>query len=372
MNQSDSCFAFEFQLQYKINAKARFISVFTSMIVFSTMSIRCDLKTVRTAQSSSCKIKRIPTTNYKFGISAKPRNKTILNSAQAGNNSISQDGDTSAAVPFSIIKNNPALAATTTLLSSIIDSYNNALAKHPVATKALTSLIGFAIGDRIAQSVTQNPFDIYRCLRLSLYGFLIDGPIGHYFYQFLDKNICSDDPKSTRAVVTKTAIDQLIWAPAMTVVFLAFLTTLEGGNPERILGVIKAKLVPIMLANFGVWPLVHLVNFRYVAPQQRILFNNVVAIAWTTYLSYVCGGGVTSGSGTPRDALAGGLPCAAQATAAAVMHTQHILRQTSAVESMLLGWGGDALPDGADVSTELLVNYVQLKAEAVRSVCAVK
>jgi hypothetical protein len=211
------------------------------------------------------------------------------------------------------------------------------------------------------------PFDVYRCLRLSLYGALIDGPVGHYFYQFLDTKIKPDDPRGNAAVLTKTAIDQLLWAPGMTVVFLAFLTTLEG-RPEAIMSVVQAKLLPIYLANLGVWPLFHLVNFKYVAPEQRILFNNIVAIAWTTYLSWTCG---SIASGTPRDALAAGLPCGA-AMAASMIQSHHVaesIRQTAAVESIVQVWGADAGLPNAEAGAELLVNYAAMKAEVVRTVC---
>ena len=213
---------------------------------------------------------------------------------------------------------------------------------------------------------------------------MIDGPIGHYFYQFLDTRIRPDDPKGTQSVLTKTAIDQLIWAPAMTVVFLAFLTTLEG-RPEAIMSVVQSKLVPIYIANLGIWPLWHLINFRYIPPEQRILFNNLVAILWTTYLSWTCGS-VGGHSGTPRDALAGGLPCSVSAAAAILSQShQHLpsaaaattatatmsmetIHQTMAVESMLHGWGPDGLPD-ADAGAELLMNYAAVKAEVINMVC---
>ena len=38
-------------------------------------------------------------------------------------------------------------------LGSFVESYQRLLREHPVATKAVTSLIGFAIGDRIAQTI---------------------------------------------------------------------------------------------------------------------------------------------------------------------------------------------------------------------------
>ena len=294
--------------------------------------------------------------------SASRPSKLLCRAAQAG-----VPGDPLPGTPNSLstekqrieyLKNSPPGKAAI----SFVHAYQNALKTHPVAVKACTSLIGFALGDRIAQSFIGGDaaFDIFRCARLSLYGLLIDGPIGHYFYKFLDTKVSPEDPKSAKAVLSKTAIDQLLWAPAMTVVFLAFLTTLEG-HPEAIMSVVQAKLGPIYLANLSVWPLFHILNFRFIPPEQRILFNNLVAILWTTYLSYTCGS-IGGHSGTPRDALAAGLPCAAQAAAALMVnhHLADALRQTSAVESMLGHWGTDGLPN-ADAGTELLINYTALK-----------
>jgi hypothetical protein len=157
----------------------------------------------------------------------------------------------------------------------------------------------------------------------------------------------------------------------MTCVFLAVITTLEG-RPEAALGVIQAKLFSVMLANFSVWPLAHLFNFRFVPPEQRILFNNVVAIAWTTYLSHACGGGAGGHAGTPRDALAAGLPCAAQAAAAVLgPHMADAARTTAAMETMLRGWGGASMPSSA-AGSELILEYVRVKAELVHAACSAR
>ncbi len=220
---------------------------------------------------------------------------------------------------------------------------------------------------------------------MSAYGIMIDGPVGHFFYQLLDRKIYPEDPKCTQAVLAKTAIDQFIWAPVMTCVFLAFLTTLEG-HPDVsvILSVIQAKLVPIMLANFTVWPVAHLVNFRFVPPEQRILFNNIVAIAWTTYLSFTCGsttGGVGEmggSSGSRRDllTLAAGVPCVA-ATADVLSHanahTLEVVREMTAMNEMVIAWGVDGLKGGREITgpngTEVLMQYFKLKNEALSAVC---
>jgi hypothetical protein len=52
------------------------------------------------------------------------------------------------------------------------------------------------------------------------------------------------------------------------------------------------------------------VNFKFIPSDYRILFNNTIAIAWTTYLSFTCGQSQPSSSGSAT--------AAATAAAAAV------------------------------------------------------
>ena len=59
----------------------------------------------------------------------------------------------------------------------------------------------------------------------------------------LDKNVFPDNPRSNQAVLVKTAADQLIWAPIMTVVFFAVLKSLEG-HPELIWDTVQVCTCP--------------------------------------------------------------------------------------------------------------------------------
>ena len=58
-----------------------------------------------------------------------------------------------------------------------------------------------------------------RCSRLSLYGLLLDGPVGHAWYKLLDRYVYPENPTCNKAVLLKTALDQLVWGPFMTLVF---------------------------------------------------------------------------------------------------------------------------------------------------------
>jgi len=99
------------------------------------------------------------------------------------------------------------------------------------------------------------------------------------------------DPTSTKAVVAKTALDQLLWAPAFSCVFFAFVNLFEG-RPDLIAPAIAAKLLPMLAANYALWPLAHLINFKFVPSKQRILYINCVQILWSAYLSHLSAGAI--------------------------------------------------------------------------------
>lgn len=125
-------------------------------------------------------------------------------------------------------------------IGSLWGSYQRSVETNPFVTKACTSFFGFVIGDVLAQRLTGSSFSILRCLRLGTYGLALDGPLGHLWYQVLDKTIWPNDSQSNKAVLAKTAADQLIWAPIMTCVFFAVLKTLEG-HPEMIMQTIQVQ-----------------------------------------------------------------------------------------------------------------------------------
>lgn len=85
----------------------------------------------------------------------------------------------------------------------------------------------------------------------------------------------------------KILIDQLLYAPAFTCILYAYLQAANGdiaGIPE----VLQDKVVPTLMANYAVWPLAHALNFYYVPTEQRILYNNFIAVRARASHSYPC------------------------------------------------------------------------------------
>jgi hypothetical protein len=92
-------------------------------------------------------------------------------------------------------------------------------------------------------------------------------------------------------------------------------------------------------------PLAHLINFRYVPSDWRILFNNVIAIGWTTYLSFTCGGpSVVSPGGvevaaTAASTLLSVLPCHKVDDAMSLPGVGEAVQHVAAIEHIISCWG---------------------------------
>eukprot|EP00891_Asterochloris_glomerata_P003769 jgi/Astpho2/3769/e_gw1.00060.85.1_t len=182
-------------------------------------------------------------------------------------------------------------------------AYSRALDTHPIQVKSATSFVGFLLGDAVAQAITGArtgeadstvglappahaagmSYDAFRTLRLVIFGMLMDGPIGHLWYTFLDSKVMPDNPKSNKAVVLKMMADQFLWAPFFSCIFF----TVINGAPQNIIPDIQQKLIPVLMANYALWPVAHLINFKLIPSKQRILYINAVQIGWSAYLSNV-------------------------------------------------------------------------------------
>ncbi|DBA87095.1 TPA: hypothetical protein ACH3X2_005269 [Trebouxia sp. C0005] len=146
--------------------------------------------------------------------------------------------DTGNGISKSDLENSTDEAATRVGLSSkgskkiagFWGAYSKALEEHPIRVKSATSFFGFLLGDAVAQLVVGNPYNYLRTARMVIFGILMDGPIGHLWYTFLDGKVYPEDPKSNKAVISKMLCDQLLWAPFFSCVFFAVIKTLEVGK----------------------------------------------------------------------------------------------------------------------------------------------
>ncbi|KAK4695560.1 hypothetical protein P7C71_g2212, partial [Lecanoromycetidae sp. Uapishka_2] len=67
--------------------------------------------------------------------------------------------------------------------------------------------------------------------------------------------------------------------------FFTFMTVTEGGGRRAVARKFQDVYLPALKANFMLWPVVQILNFRVIPLQFQIPFVSTVGIAWTAYLS---------------------------------------------------------------------------------------
>lgn len=72
--------------------------------------------------------------------------------------------------------------------------------------------------------------------------------------------------------------------------FLATLLCFIGYSQHQDVERVKAKLqneyFDILKSNYAVWPMVQLINFRFVPLNYQVLLTQVVAVMWNVYVSW--------------------------------------------------------------------------------------
>lgn len=161
--------------------------------------------------------------------------------------------------------------------------------------------------------------DLGRTTRLASYRLLCFAPMYSLWMRWMERRFPAVTPS---AVVTKIALDQLVWTPPSIAFFYTYLTVLEGGAGGReggaaaggeggrnaathemasceedavgscfrgrvLEGVKRAQLMlwPTLQINWPFWCTVHLATFTVVPLQHRLVFISTVQVAWNAFLS---------------------------------------------------------------------------------------
>ncbi|GAA0150976.1 transporter [Lithospermum erythrorhizon] len=184
--------------------------------------------------------------------------------------------------------------------------YQKSLAVHPVKTQVISSGLIWGFGDIAAQSVTHltapnhhhqlsdedNKFRINwkRVATTSMFGFAFVGPVGHFWYEGLDRIIrfrMHMQPKSLRFVATKVALDGIIFGPLDLLVFFTYMGFSTGKSAAQVKEDVKRDFLPAFILEGGVWPAVQVVNFRFVPVSYQLLYVNFFCLLDSCLLSWI-------------------------------------------------------------------------------------
>lgn len=87
-------------------------------------------------------------------------------------------------------------------------------------------------------------------------------------------------------IVKMVITDQLVMAPLSLIYFICFMGFTEGSNWEVVYARIHRLFWKLLLANWQVWPIIQLINFKFTPLRLRVPFSALCGIVWTIFLSY--------------------------------------------------------------------------------------
>ncbi|KAH9853170.1 hypothetical protein C2E23DRAFT_729080 [Lenzites betulinus] len=184
-------------------------------------------------------------------------------------------------------------------------AYQQSFDSHPYYTTALTNGALNALGDVVAQitqkviaqqedSQPRTPwrYDFPRTLRFFAFGFGM-GPVIGRWNVFLEQrfplrpvgNSTGKGKVSLRALARRVGADQLFMAPIGLALFIGSMGVMEGRDASHIGQRYQDLYKPAILANWQVWPVAQLVNFRFMPLPYRVPFQSTCGVFWTLYLS---------------------------------------------------------------------------------------
>jgi len=183
--------------------------------------------------------------------------------------------------------------------------YQRSFESHPHYTLAITSGTLNALGDVVAHSVqlltnpqeteyNQFTYDSARTIRFFIFGVGM-GPLVGRWNTFLERRFPLKVARPSRpaggsrvsiaSLTKRVSSDQLLMAPIGLAIFLTSMGVMEGRDTQHIRGKFKDIYGQAIIANWQVWPLAQLINFRFMPLAYRVPFQSTCGVFWTLYLS---------------------------------------------------------------------------------------
>ncbi|KAE8727954.1 Adenine nucleotide alpha hydrolases-like superfamily protein, putative isoform 1 [Hibiscus syriacus] len=183
--------------------------------------------------------------------------------------------------------------------------YERCLSIHPVKTQVVSSGVLWGIGDVGAQCITYSTarkrlqckdaeqeckIDWKRAAVTSLFGFGFVGPVGHYWYEGLDRFIKLKfqlRPKTVKFVAAKVAMDGILFSPFDLFLFFSYMGLSTGKSVPQVKEDVKRDFLPALILEGGIWPIVQIVNFRYIPVRYQLLYVNIFCLLDSAFLSWI-------------------------------------------------------------------------------------
>jgi len=176
-------------------------------------------------------------------------------------------------------------------------AYQRAVIAHPVVVKAALTGATYVIGDVIAQVVQQQQqivqlelaprslrdnllrINFWRYVRSGLAGLLFLGPLAHFYYEFVAEAL------GAWPTLCKIALDQTAYLALYNTVYYLVLGRLAGRPLVQVARQYSEQFWQLLRAGWRLWPFVGVITYTFIPTAHRVLFVDVVEIAYSAILS---------------------------------------------------------------------------------------
>lgn len=135
------------------------------------------------------------------------------------------------------------------------------------------------------QTVPKTSVNWSRTLHMSTSFGLTSGVLCHFWYSYLDRVLPG---KGLRVVVQKVAWDQVLFSPVcITACLLVSQGLRDSLTTSQFLGQTLQLGGRLYLAEWVIWPPAQFVNFYFLPPHYRVLYDNLVSLTYDTYTSHI-------------------------------------------------------------------------------------
>jgi hypothetical protein len=195
------------------------------------------------------------------------------------------------------------------LTGKVATTYTTLLSQHPLVTKMATGGVLATCGDAIAQSQTDEPYDlrraasfmafdmVYRAVQHVSFPVIVHECQGQYMATLLSNLHLSSFlhlPTAYAATAEQTLASQLGIVPFFYYpVFFTLTAFIQGLSAEGALDRAKENFIPLMKRNLLFWLPVQFVQFGFIDENLQIPFLSVAGLCWTFILSVAAGSAST-------------------------------------------------------------------------------
>lgn len=149
---------------------------------------------------------------------------------------------------------------------------------------ALVMSVGDLLAQRCSGAKDLKSIKWMRTVKYASIGLCFIGPVMKCWFNIMHPWF--QNQQNYRFADFKQVVNDQLYLPPMLNLGLVFLSNLSKSNsPEEMEKGIRDKYISIMKSHYAFWPGVQILGAFVVKPNARLLFANIMAIWWFTYVS---------------------------------------------------------------------------------------